>query len=259
MDSLPVELVAKITSVIPDIPDLISLRLVSKRYAAIASRPLFEMLRLSGSRQDQPPIMAAPDPMVEYSLPSGRVGRTKTVEFSKLPEAVDELLACQFMPYIKTLVFDPAYYRETFWQHYREYIEELMDEPVDEADIDWDEEDEIDAELYDNGEEMTMNCDAAMERAFERRQTRPQREAPIIDAAEAIWIKEFVTQKENEEAVIAALCKLFESMTSLNNIQIMPWLFDGSILFPGLQWFQYEVLLPPTFPLRLLSEPLIVS
>ncbi|KAJ8114965.1 hypothetical protein ONZ43_g4779 [Nemania bipapillata] len=198
------------------------MRLVNKQYAAIAFRPLFEVLRFSGRRQDQvPPWNFGPTP--ERELPAGRHGRTRTVEFGKLVEVVDEILDKSIARYTRTFVFDPAYYREGFWRDYLMQLENLMHEPVDEVEFESDD---------GSGEE---GWTAAIERTLERRRTRPERERDTINAAQALWDEKIAEQKQNEEAVVAALARLFRAMPSLAEIEIKPWVFDGCLLFPSLE------------------------
>ncbi|KAI1348440.1 hypothetical protein F5Y01DRAFT_212743 [Xylaria sp. FL0043] len=222
MDSLPPELLAKIASSLPSTADLVRMRLVNKRFAAIALRPLFELLRFSGRRQDEiPPCNFGPT--FEPALPDGHVGRTRTVEFGKLPEVVDELIDSSLARYAKTLIFDPAYYREKFWQDYLMQLENEMHEPVD--DVEFGADDGTDEAAWE----------AAIERVLEHRRTRPEREAEVVSAARATWDKKIAEQKENEEAVATALTRLFSVMAALERVEIRPWVFDGCLLFPGLE------------------------
>ncbi|KAI0975356.1 hypothetical protein F4678DRAFT_420081, partial [Xylaria arbuscula] len=222
MDSLPPELLARIASFLPGTADMKRMRLVNKRYAAIAVRPLFELLRFSGRQQDETPPWNF-GPTAEPILPDGHLGRTRTVEFAKLPEVVDEIVDLSLARYTKTLVFDPAYYREKFWQDYLMQLENEMHEPVDEV------------EIGDDSDGSTEDWEAAIDRVLEHRRTRPEREAETISTAQAIWDKKIAEQKENEEAIIAALTRLFGVMTRLEKIEIKPWVFDGRLLFPGLE------------------------
>ncbi|KAI0431108.1 hypothetical protein F5Y09DRAFT_305957 [Xylaria sp. FL1042] len=222
MDSLPPELLAKIASFLPNTADLKRMRLVNKRFAAIALRPLFELLRFSGRRQDETPPWNF-GPTFEPELPEGHVGRTRTVEFGKLPEVVDELIDSSLARYTKTLVFDPAYYREKFWQDYLMQLENEMHEPVD--DVDFGPDDGSDEEDWE----------AAIDRVLEHRRARPEREAEVISTARATWDEKIAEQKENEVAVAAALTRLFGVTAALEQIEIKPWVFDGHLLFPGLE------------------------
>lgn len=99
MDLLPPELHAKIAGFLYP-SDLRSLRLVSKRHADVAVRPLFELLRFSGEPQED-----------DRDTDSYRPVRTRTVEFVTIPKVVDEILDYSIAQYTKTFVFDPAYYR----------------------------------------------------------------------------------------------------------------------------------------------------
>ncbi|KAI8955586.1 hypothetical protein F4801DRAFT_528304 [Xylaria longipes] len=252
MDSLAPELQARIVSFLPYTADILSMRLVSRYYAAIAFRPLFELLRFSGRRQDQTPPWNFGSP-IERELSEGQVGRTRTVEFGKLPEVVDEILDSSLARYAKIFAFDPAYYREKFWQDYLMQLENEMNEPIDEADLDWDEDDS----------DVEANTDAAIEREFERRRTRPDREAETINAARTTWNEKIVEQKQNEEAIVIALTKLFQVMAALEKVEIKPWVFDGRLLFPGLKSCNsYEIdvqrrdSFPTTFFLEILAQAL---
>jgi len=111
MDLLPVELQSRIASFLSPI-DLRALRLVCKQCAAIARRPLFEVFRFSGRKQDE---FSGLDfgPMPEPVVRGGILGRTRTVEFAKIPDAVDEVMDHSLAQCAKTFVFDPAYYRES--------------------------------------------------------------------------------------------------------------------------------------------------
>ncbi|KAI0877218.1 hypothetical protein GGS24DRAFT_161356 [Hypoxylon argillaceum] len=222
MDSLPPELLAKIASFLPCTHDLISLRLVNKQYAAIASRPLFEVLRFSGLRQDQvPPWNFGPSP--EPSLPAGHHKRTRTVEFGKLAEVVDEIVAKSIARSTKTFVFDPAYYREGFLRDYFLHRENEMNEPIDEVDY------------MPDSDSDGEGWNSALECALDYRQARPEREADTVEVVRALWAEKTAEQKQNEEAIVAALEKLFRLMTVLEEIEIKPWVFDGRLLFPGLE------------------------
>ncbi|KAI0503026.1 hypothetical protein F5B22DRAFT_630845 [Xylaria bambusicola] len=252
MDSLPSELLSRIAYFLPCTPDLISLRLVNKRFAAIASRPLFEMLRFSGRRQDEPAIMNfGPN---EPVLDPGRVGRTKTVDFSNLAEAVDEVIDGSLACHTKTFVFDPAYYRQKFWQDYLMQVENEEHEPVDEADFDLD------------GYEDEADMEAAIERALEWRRARPDREKDVLESAQAMWDKKIAEQEQNKEAVEAALARLFRVMTCLEKIVIKPWEFDGTFIFPDLESCNsYEIdvqrrdSFPCTFFLEVLARALYAA
>ncbi|KAI0456293.1 hypothetical protein F5B21DRAFT_502486 [Xylaria acuta] len=220
MDSLPPELLGRIASFLPT-TDLLSMRLVNKQYAAVAFRPLFELLRFSGRRQDQPPPWNFGS-TIERELSEGQVGRTRTVEFGRLPEAVYEILGSSLARYTKTFVFDPAYYRELFWQDYLMQLQNEMYEPVDEVE-------------FGSEDDLDRDWDAAIERVLEHRRTRPLREAETIQVAQDTWKKKRFEQMQNEEAVVIALTRLFRAMAVLEKIEIKPWVFDGRLRFPGLE------------------------
>lgn len=227
MDSLPPELLARVVSFLPCTTDLISMRLVNRVNAAIAFRPLFELLRFSGRRQDQTPPWNF-GPSIERELSKGQVGRTRTIEFGKLPEVVDEILGSSLARYTKTFVFDPAYYRERFWQDYLLQLENEMYEPVDEVE-------------FGSDDDLDGDWDDAIERVLHHRRTRPEREAETINAAQATWNEKIEEQKQNEEAVVVALTKLFQSMAGLEKIEIKPWVFNGCLFYPGLESCMYEL------------------
>ncbi|KAI1362729.1 hypothetical protein F5Y08DRAFT_311280 [Xylaria arbuscula] len=252
MDSLPSELLARIAFFLPCTTDLRTLRLVNKRLAAETSRPLFELLRFSGRRQDEPPVWNF-GPTEERELPTGHVGRIRTVEFSKIPKVVDEIIDSPVVCHTKTLVFDPAYYREKFWRDYLMQLENQMHEPVDEVEVEFDPGDETDG----------TDWEAAIERVLQRRRTRPARETKIINAAQVTWNSKIADQKQNEEAIAAALTRLFRVMEPLERIDIRAWEFNGTLLFPGLETcISYEIdvprrgSFPSTFFLEVLARAL---
>jgi hypothetical protein len=113
MDFLPTELQSKIASLLGPI-DLKALRLVSKKCAAIARYPLFDVLRFSGCKQNEFPRFDL-GPVPESVLRDGGPGRTRTVEFARIPDAVDEVMKHSLAQCAKTFVFDPAYYRESMF------------------------------------------------------------------------------------------------------------------------------------------------
>ncbi|KAI3324818.1 hypothetical protein HD806DRAFT_56312 [Xylariaceae sp. AK1471] len=234
MDSLPAELQFKVAGFLC-LTDLRSLRLVSKRYAAIAARPLFELLRFSGRRQDEP-LLWNFGPTSEHELPQGCLGRTRTVEFGKIPEAVDEILGNSLAQYTKTLVFDPAYYRRGFWRDYLMHLENEMHEPV-----------------------LEDASDSEVARILEERRTRPEREAPITDAAQIVWNQKAAQQQQNEGIVVAALAKLFRATNPLEKVYVKSWEFYR---YAGLQCNSYMIdvqrrdSFPSTFFLEILAQAL---
>ncbi|KAJ8129205.1 hypothetical protein O1611_g4429 [Lasiodiplodia mahajangana] len=102
-------------------------------------------------------------------------------------------------------------------------LENEMHEPVDE--VEFGPEDDLDEEGWG----------AAIDRVLEHRRTRPEREASEIHAAQTLWNEKIVEQKENEEAIVTALTRLFRAMIALEKIEIKPWVFDGRLFFPGLE------------------------
>ncbi|KAK5630497.1 hypothetical protein RRF57_006212 [Xylaria bambusicola] len=252
MDALPSELLSRIAYFLPCTTDLISLRLVNKRLAAIVLRPLFEVLRFSGRRQDEPSIMNF-GPNQEPELNDGHVGRTRTVEFSKLSEAVDEVIDGSLACHTKTFIFDPAYYRQKFWQDYLMHVENEENEPIDEADY------EITEDDLDEDADIEARIDAAIERVLEWRRMRPERERDVLKSAQAMWDRKIAEQKQNEEAVEDALTRLFRVMTPLEEIVIKPWEFDGTLIFPDLETcnsYEIDVQRRDSFPCTFFLEVL---
>ncbi|KAI1177331.1 hypothetical protein F4777DRAFT_212798 [Nemania sp. FL0916] len=253
MDTLPTELLAKVVSFLPCTTDLKSIRLVNRRYAAIACRPLFELLRFSGSRQDETPPWNF-GPGTQHPLYEGQTGRTRTVEFGKLPEVVDEIVGSSLGRYTKTFVFDPAYYRDGFWRDYLMQVENEMHEPVDEV-------------VFDTGDDTNVDSwEAAIERVLEHRRTRPARETDTITTAQIFWNEKMIEQKLNEEAIFAALTKLFRNMVTVEEVKVRAWSFDGRRLFPELEsCISYAVDIqrrgsfPSTFFLEILARALHVA
>ncbi|KAI0484736.1 hypothetical protein GGR56DRAFT_669260 [Xylariaceae sp. FL0804] len=236
MESLPPEVLHLIASHLEP-PDLRSLRLTSRRLAAAAAPSLFRVLRFAGSKKASPtndvPGAVVLDPW-----------RTWTVEFGQLEAAVEKVLPLPLAEYAKTLIFDPAYYREGFWQDYRRLIAADAEMPADEADIDYDEDDEDDEESGSEGESYQR----MMERANERRRTRPERELPVINEAERHWAGKVAEQEQNEAAVVSALTRLFRTMKQLTRIDVRPYEFSHYEGLGPFQSWDIDLLSPSASP-----------
>lgn len=178
LTSLPVELYRKIAESVCH-EDLKALRLVNKQFGAVTAWPLFKTLHFSG-------------PASLRSLPGDDDKRQRNnVEYGRLHETIEAALP--LARYVKTFHFNPAYYREGmhtfteldvvtyiaiagFWQDYRTYLETQMGEPIDEPDL----EDE-DYEGSDEEADLEAAYERAVERIQEERNSRPAREAPLIE------------------------------------------------------------------------------
>ncbi|KAH9906457.1 hypothetical protein F4778DRAFT_726087 [Xylariomycetidae sp. FL2044] len=191
MNVLPPELQQKVAVYLRP-ADIKSLRLVNKHFAAIGLRPLFGVLRFSGNDECK-----------------------KTTEFGRIHEAVDEILSSSFAQNVKKLIFDPAYYREGFWQDYLAYIEAQLNETPDEPYLSDDASDDVSEDDWE----------AMMERVTQRRLTRANREASSIEAAEAFWAQKISEQDKNRGAITNALVALFRTTQGLDIIEIRPWEF----------------------------------
>ncbi|KAI0410016.1 hypothetical protein F4802DRAFT_592897 [Xylaria palmicola] len=215
MDTLPPELLARIVFFLP-IPDLTSMRLVNRQFADIAIRPLFEVLRFSGQKQE-----AGPSSPWAFKT-TGRPGRTRTVEFVTVPEVVDEILGLSLARYAKTFIFDPAYCRERFWRDYLEHIENEMDEQLNEVN-------------FEQNHYPNEDWDDFVGRTQALQWRRLQREAYLVEAAKTKWNETIAEQERKEEAVLAALARLFRAMPALDEIEVKPWVFDIRQRFPYLE------------------------
>ena len=107
-----------------------------------------------------------------------------------------------------------------FWQDYRAYLESQMDEPIDEADL----QDE-DFEDSDEAEDSEVRYDRAVERNQERRNSRPAREAALIEEGERFFRRKMEEQVSNAGRISSALKSLFEAMPALEKVEIEPWEF----------------------------------
>ncbi|KAH6718669.1 hypothetical protein BKA61DRAFT_731260 [Leptodontidium sp. MPI-SDFR-AT-0119] len=181
LSSLPVELHRRIAESVCH-TDLKALRLVNKQFAAVAAWPLFKTLHFSG------------------------------------PASLRTALG--LARYAKTLHFNPAYYREGFWQEYRAYLESQIDEPVYE--VDWEDEGFEDS---DEAEDFNARYERALERIQERRNSRPAREASLIEEGERFFRRKMEEQVSNAGRIPSALKSLFEAMTALEKVEIEPWEF----------------------------------
>jgi hypothetical protein len=223
LNSLPVELYRRIAESVC-YADLQALRLVNKQFAAVTAWLLFKTLHFSG-------------PASLRSLPSDDDNpQRNNVEYGRLYETIEAALT--LARYAKTLHFNPAYYREGmytftewdivtyiritgFWQDYRAYLESQIDEPVDEADL----EDE-DSEDSDEAEDFETRYERAVERIQERRNSRPAREASLIEQGERFFRRKIEEQVSNAGRISSALKSLFEAMTVLEKVEIEPWEFQ---------------------------------
>ncbi|KAH7391511.1 hypothetical protein BKA64DRAFT_677812 [Cadophora sp. MPI-SDFR-AT-0126] len=187
--------------------DLKSLRLVNKHFAVVAAWPLFKILHFSG-------------PASLKILPGhDDIPQRNNVEYGRLHEAIDA--ASALAQYTKTFQFNLAYYREGFWQDYREYIEAQMHEPLDGADL----EDDY-SEDSDEVEDFEIRIERAVERVKERRNSRLAREASLIEEGERFFRWKMEEQVFNAGRISSALKSLFEAMTALEKVEIAPWEFQ---------------------------------
>lgn len=77
---------------------------------------------------------------------------------------------------------------------------------------------------------------------LDQRRSRPEKEAPIIDALEILWEEKVAQQEENEGIIIDALAELFCDMNMLEELHVKPWEFTR---FAGLR-FEYGLTLIPS-------------
>ncbi|KAI3335397.1 hypothetical protein F4824DRAFT_155985 [Ustulina deusta] len=197
--------------------------------------------------QDEPPSWNF-GPHAEYlpypaNLGRPRACRMKTVEFGRLSDTVKEVISLALHRYTRTFVFDPAYYRNGFWDDYRLMLEAAMDEPLDEADLDDNDIDQIEYEYRvgawaeseyesDSSKSSVDILGLALERERVRRVLRLDLEAGAINEAIAHWHKKMEEQTTNEAEILTALAKLFRGMSCLEKIQVRPWEFSK---WPGLR------------------------
>lgn len=93
-----------------------------------------------------------------------------------------------------------------------------MDEPVDEADLDYE-----DPEDSDEAEDFYAIYERAVERTQERRNSRPAREASLIEEGERFFRRKIEEQVSNIERISSALKSLFEAIPALEKVEIKPW------------------------------------
>ncbi len=109
MESLPIELKYAITGCLDPI-DLKALRLVNKKFAAIASWYLFKVLKFNGSQWGDHHI-PIPNAGATVGMAHGGItGQRRIVEYAELPSVIEEVLPNAKS--MKQLMFSPAYYRE---------------------------------------------------------------------------------------------------------------------------------------------------
>lgn len=97
-----------------------------------------------------------------------------------------------------------------------------MDEPVDEADLDYE-----DPEDSDEAEDFEAIYERAVERTQERRNSRPAREASLIEEGERFSRRKIEEQVSNTGRISSALKSLFEAMPALEKVEIKPWEFQN--------------------------------
>ncbi|CAI6086910.1 unnamed protein product [Clonostachys chloroleuca] len=229
MERMPVELLRNVLQEL-DPSSLKNVRLASKRCAELATPILFSVIKLVGEGQI---LIRVVDPQLYPK---------RSVEFGKLHEAIAEFLplACN----ATRLVFAPAFYREGFWDDYREYLHDLMEAPVDEDDSDFSEdggedggegEDEDEDESESETEEHRY--EARIQAVIARRAARPEAERDQIQEAEEHWNLKRQEQEANSERVETSLVELI-SCTNLKEVEIQEWEFSG---FGGLDFESYEI------------------
>lgn len=103
-----------------------------------------------------------------------------------------------------------------FLQGYRAYIESQVGEPVDEVDLDYDRE-------YSDVIDYCEEYESAMERIQEKRNSRPAREASLIEEGERFFRRKMEEQDSNAGRISSALKSLFEAMPALEKVEIEPW------------------------------------
>ncbi|CAG9947009.1 unnamed protein product [Clonostachys rosea f. rosea IK726] len=233
MERMPVELLRNVLQEL-DPSSLKNVRLASKRCSELATPILFSVIKLAGEGQ-----------IFSHVVDPQRYPK-RSVEFGKLHEAIAEVL-----PLARSatrLVFAPAFYREGFWDDYRAYLHEQMEEPVDEVDIDYSEDGDVDGgddggdDEDEDGEESESETEedryeARIQAVIARRAARPEVERDQIREAEEHWNLKRQEQEVNSERVEASLLELI-SCTNLKEIEIQEWEFSG---FGGLDFESYEI------------------
>jgi hypothetical protein len=105
-----------------------------------------------------------------------------------------------------------------FWHDYRAYLESQMDEPIINE---WD----LEYEDSDEAEDFAAGYQRAVEREQEARNSRPAREASLIEEGERFYRRKMEEQVSNAGRISSALKSLFEAMTVLEKVEIEPWEF----------------------------------
>ncbi|KAI1075948.1 hypothetical protein F5B20DRAFT_343376 [Whalleya microplaca] len=215
MNSLPPEVLQNFAERLRP-TDLRSLRLVDKTFAAVAARPLFEVIHFNGvPQQDRFPYFPE-----AITFDQKHIGPKRTVEYSQLHHAISEVLP--LAPYVKTFIFSPFYYREGFWQDYGLYLASQAEEPVDPEDI----------------PDAPEDYEDAVESVIQERLSRPEREAPLIEAGKRTWVENIAKQNANAQKVIDFLARFFEASKRLEKIEINPCEFEG---YQGLHFYSFAV------------------
>ncbi|CAH0044722.1 unnamed protein product [Clonostachys solani] len=223
MERMPIELFRNVLHEL-DPSSLKNVRLASKRCAELATPILFSVIKIFGPGQNLCLFIGT------QHYPK------RSVEFGKLHEAIDEILP--IARGATQLVFAPSFYRQGFWDDYRRYLNQQIEEPVDELDMDYFEDgDEDEDEDESEGETEEDRWEARVQAVIARRAARPDVERDLIRVAEEHWSLRRQEQEANSERVEASLIELI-SRTNLKEIEIQEWEFDG---FGGLDFFSYEI------------------
>ncbi|KAI1264983.1 hypothetical protein F5Y18DRAFT_389068 [Xylariaceae sp. FL1019] len=221
MESLSTELCDEVASYLST-TDLRALRLVNRQFSAVATRPLFAVLRFGSHRQDKFYFNWGP-----YWEHQGYPGRIRTVEFGSVPEAVVDIMASSLEQHAKAFIFDPAYYRKDFWRDYRAWIKATVQNY-------WDEEHVSDEDFMSETEEDPP-------RSVQRQQwrTRIAREAPAVKRAHTVWGVKSLHQEASMDDIIDALTKMFKEMNCLYSLDVRSPMFRG---YPGLDsFFSFDI------------------
>ncbi|CAG9983337.1 unnamed protein product [Clonostachys byssicola] len=210
MERMPVELLRNVLQELGP-SSLKNVRLVSKRCAELATPILFSVIKLVGKGH------------ISNRIADPRRLPKRSVEFGKLHEAIAEVL-----PLARNaagLVFAPAVYREGFWDDYRTYLNQQIDEPVEEVEMDYSEDGDEDGG-DDGGEDEEDRYEARIQRVIARRAARPEVERDQIQETEEHWNLKRQEQEANSEKVEASLLELI-SCTNLKELEIQAWEFAG--------------------------------
>ncbi|VUC31058.1 unnamed protein product [Clonostachys rosea] len=224
MERMPIELFRNVLQEL-DPSTLKNVRLASKRCAELATPILFSVIKLFGPGQN---VALLFEPQYYPK---------RSVEFGNLHEAIAEILP--IARGATKLVFAPSFYRQGFWDDYRAYLQEQMEEPVDEADIDYSEDggEEDEEEDESDGETDEDRYEARVQAVIAKRAARPDVERDLIREAEEHWNLKRQEQDANSERIEASLLELI-SCTNLKEIELQEWEFNG---FGGLDFESYEI------------------